>query len=46
MTTQAGFTSDEWTQLRIVPSLVAGGMRVSDAEQSFLNEMKAALQLG
>jgi hypothetical protein len=35
MTTQAGFTSDEWTQLRIVPSLVTGGMTAADPSGIF-----------
>jgi len=35
MTTQAAFTTEEWTLLRIVPSLVCGGVSAADASGIF-----------
>ncbi len=55
MATQAAFTPEEWTLLRIVPSLVVGGVSAADPNGIFgavkeaaagMTEMIASLQKG
>ncbi len=42
MTTQAGFTPEEWTLLRIVPSFVAAGVSAADPSGIFGSIKEAA----
>jgi len=42
MTTQAAFTAEEWTLLRILPSLVAGGVSAADPSGIFGSIKEAA----
>ena len=42
MTTQAAFTTEEWTFLRILPSLVAGSVSATDRSGLF-GSMKEAM---
>src|SRR5659263_149285 len=46
MTTQSGFTSEEWTLLRMVPSFVAGGVSFADPSGIFgsIKEAAAGMQ--
>lgn len=46
MTTQSGFTPEEWTLLRMVPSFVAGGVSFADPSGIFgsIKEAAAGMQ--
>ena len=46
MTTQSGFTSEEWTLLRMVPSFVAGGVSAADPSGIYgsIKEAAAGMQ--